>query len=279
MWHPELRTLSGDVGVAKMKHISRRRSNEGLHRPSPVSDCLQVGAPASLMRLACATDIPSLVESFGHAAGKLGFPHYVISRVTRSRSTRTPQTSLEMIGSHYPKEWVQHYQRRDYALTDPVHRAAFFQSAPYRWHDIIDLTKADHRFLGEASEAGLPAGLSVPVHQSDGSILLFNLAGPLHSVNSAINSRLACLMSAQFNFELHRLGLIHSRRAARLLTPCQIECLTWVARGKTSAEIGEILGCSHYTVDYHVKKAMEALNICGRTAAAVHAAVQGLIKP
>ncbi|ABE36320.1 bacterial regulatory s, luxR family protein [Paraburkholderia xenovorans LB400] len=262
-----------------MTPISRRRSNEGPHRPSTVSDRQQAGAPAPLKRLACATDIPSLVESFGHAAGKLGFPHYVISRVTRSRSTRAPQTALEMIGSHYPKEWVQHYQRRDYALTDPVHRAAFFQSAPYRWHDIIDLTKADHRFLGEASEAGLPAGLSIPVHQSDGSVLLFNLAGPLHSVNSEINARRACLMSAQFNFELHRLGLIHSRRAARLLTPCQIVCLTWVARGKTSAEIGEILGCSHYTVDYHVKKAMEALNIWGRTAAAVQATVQGLIKP
>ncbi|MBU9597935.1 LuxR family transcriptional regulator [Burkholderia multivorans] len=262
-----------------MAHVSRRRSKDGQHKPSTTPDRLQPGTLAPAMLLAYATDIPSLVESFGHAAGQLGFPHYVISRVTRTRSTRAPQTALEMIGSHYPKEWVRHYQRRDYASIDPVHRAAFFQSAPYRWHDIIDLTKADHRFLGEASDAGLPAGLSIPVHQSDGSILLFNLAGPPRSVNSAINARLACLISAQFNFELHRLGLIRSRRAARMLTRCQIECLTWVARGKTSVEIGEILGRSHYTVDYHVKKAMEALNIWGRTAAAVQATVQGLIKP
>lgn len=262
-----------------MKHISRRRSNEGQHRPSLVSDRVQTGAPAPLMRLACATDIPSLVESFGHAAGKLGFPHYVISRVTRSRSTCARRTALEMIGARYPQEWVRHYQHRDYASTDPVHRAAFLQSAPYRWHDIIGLSKAERRLLDEAREAGLPAGLSVPLHQSDGSILLFNLSGPLHSVNDAINSRLAYLISAQFHFELHRLASMPSRRAAHLLTARQLECLTWVARGKTSAEIGEILGRSHYTVDYHIKEAMEALNIRSRTAAAVHATVHGIIKP
>src|SRR5690349_6496268 len=124
-----------------MKHVSGRRLNERQHRPSLISNRLQTGAPAPVMRLACATDIPSLVESFGHAAGKLGFPHYVISRVTRSRSTCTRRTALEMIGSHYPQEWVRHYQRRDYPSSDPVHRAAFIQSAPYRWHHIIGLSK------------------------------------------------------------------------------------------------------------------------------------------
>ena len=262
-----------------MKQVSGRRSNYRQHRPSPVSDRLRNGSPAPVMRLARATDIPSLVESFGHATGKLGFPHYVISRITRSRSTCTHPTALEIIGSHYPQEWVWHYQRRDYASTDPVHRVAFLQSAPYRWHDIIGLSKAERHLLDEAGEAGLPAGLSIPIHQSDGSILLFNLSGPLHSVNDAINSRLAYLISAQFHFELHRLALIPSRRAAHLLTPSQLECLTWVARGKTSAEIGEILGRSHYTVDYHIKEVMNALNIRSRTAAAVHATVQGLIKP
>jgi LuxR family transcriptional regulator, quorum-sensing system regulator CciR len=273
------RTLWGSAGETSMKHVSRRRSDDGQHRPSIPSGRLQTDASALVMQLACATDIPSLVESFGQATAQLGFQHYVISRVMRSRSTSARQTALEMIGSHYPKEWVRHYQRRDYASTDPVHRAAFLQSAPYRWHDIIGLSKAERRLLDEAREAGLPAGLSIPVHQSDGSILLFNLAGPLHSVNDESNSRLACVISAQFNYELHRLGLIRSRRTARLFTPCQTICLTWVARGKTSEEIGEILGRSHYTVDYHIKEVMSALNVHSRTAAAVYAIVQGLIKP
>ncbi|MFM0758314.1 autoinducer binding domain-containing protein [Paraburkholderia strydomiana] len=279
MWHLAFRILTGNAGLANMKHVSRRRSDEGQQRLSPLSDHLQAGALEPVMRLACAADIPSLVESFGHAVGKLGFPHFVISRVTRSRSTCTRQTALEMIGSHYPQEWVQHYQRRDYASTDPVHRAAFLQSAPYRWHDIIGLSKAEHHLLDEAREAGLPAGVSIPVRQSDGSILLFNLSGPLQCVNDAINYRMTYLISAQFHFELHRIAQIPSRRGAHLLTPRQLECLTWVARGKTSSEIGKILELSRYTVDYHIEEAMEALNICSRTAAAVHATVQGIIKP
>ncbi|MGC2964273.1 LuxR family transcriptional regulator [Paraburkholderia graminis] len=262
-----------------MKHVSRRRSNDDQHRPPPTSGRVQEGAPAPAMRLAYATDITSLVESFGHEAGKLGFPHYMISRVTRSRSTSTRRTALEMIGARYPQDWVRYYQRRDYASTDPVHRAAFLQSAPFRWHDIIGLSKAERRLLDEAGEAGLRAGLSIPVHQSDGSILLFNLSGPLRSVNDTINSRLAYLISVQFHYELHRLALIPSRRMAHLLTARQLECLTWVARGKTSAEIGEILGRSRYTVEFHIKEAMDALNIRSRTAAAVHATVQGIIKP
>lgn len=231
------------------------------------------------MRLASATDLPSLLDSFGSAATTLGFPHYVISRVMRSRPNCPRRTTIEMIGAHYPQEWVQYYQGRNYASTDPVHRAAFIQSTPYRWHDIAGMSKAERRLLDEAKEAGLPGGLSIPVHQADGSVVLFNLSGPLHSVNDAIRSRIACLISTQFHCELHRLSQMPRHRASLLLTPCQTVCLTWVARGKTSKEIAEILGRSPYTVDYHVGKATEALNICGRTAAAVYAAVQGIIKP
>jgi LuxR family quorum-sensing system transcriptional regulator CciR len=264
--------------VTKMKHVSRRRSNE-LQRRASEADHLLADTPALVMRLASASDIPSLVDSFGSAATTLGFPHYVISRVMRSRSSNPRRTAIEMIGAHYPREWVQYYEGRDYAATDPVHRAAFIQSTPYRWHDIAGLSKAERRLLDEAKEAGLPGGLSIPVHQADGSVVLFNLSGPLHSVNDAIKSRIACLISTQFHCELHRLSPISRCRASRLLTPCQIVCLTWVARGKTSAEIAKILGRSHYTVDYHIGKAMQALNMCSRTAAAVYASVQGIIKP
>lgn len=262
-----------------MKYLSSRRSNGGLRKPAPMPDRLQARAPALVMRLAYAADIASLVDSFSNAAHALGFPYYVISRVARSRSTCLQRTALEMVCAHYPDEWVRHYQRRDYASTDPVHRAAFTHSAPYRWHDIVGLSKAERRVLDEAQEAGLAGGLSIPVHQPGGSVLLVNLSGPLHSVNDAINSRLAYLISTQFHFELYRLTRTPPRRASHFLTLRQRECLTWVARGKTSAEIGLILGISRYTVDYHIEEAMKALNFNSRTAAAVNATVQGLVDP
>ncbi|WP_051481441.1 autoinducer binding domain-containing protein [Paraburkholderia nodosa] len=262
-----------------MKRLSRRRSNGVARHPVATPDRVQAATPAPLMCLAYAADIPTLVDSFGNAVDTLGFPYYVISRVARSRSACHQRTALEMVHAHYPDEWVRHYQRRDYASTDPVHRAAFTHSAPYRWHDIIGLSKAERRVLDEAREAGLAGGLSIPVHQPGGSILLFNLSGPLHCVNDVANSRLAYLASTQFHFELHRLTHKPSIKASHFLTPRQRECLTWVARGKTSAEIATILGISHYTVNYHLEEAMKALNCYGRTAAAVNATVQGLVEP
>ncbi|MEK6291645.1 MAG: helix-turn-helix transcriptional regulator, partial [Paraburkholderia tropica] len=55
---------------------------------------------------------------------------------------------------------------------------------------------------------------------------------------------------------MHRLTRAPSRKASHFLTPRQRECLTWVARGKSSIEIGLILGISRYTVDYHIEEAM-----------------------
>ena len=262
-----------------MNHVSGRRAKKHQRRLLPMPERLVASAPALVMRLASATDIASLVDSFGRAASELGFPNYVISRVTRRRSTQPHRTTVEMIGAHYPEEWVRYYNGRDYASTDPVHRTAFTRSAPYRWDDIAGLSKAERRLMDEASEAGLPAGLSIPVHQPDGSVLLFSLSGPQRSVNNALGSRMACVVSTLFHNELQRLSLIASGRSTHLLTPRQLECLTWVARGKTSSEIAAILGCSHYTVDYHIEKVMEALNFHSRTAVAVHATVQGIIKP
>lgn len=262
-----------------MKDASRDPLN-GVFRPtSPAVDRPEGGIAAPTMPLAYAADLPSLVDSFGNAANALGFPYFVISRLARTRSPCLPRTALEVICGDYPDEWIRHYQRRDYASADPVHRAAFTQSTPFRWHDIIGLSKAEHRILDEARQAGLPGGISVPLHQPGGSILLFNLAGPLKSVNDAFNARRAYLISSQFHFELHRLTRTRSTKAANFLTPRQRECLTWVARGKTSSEIGIILGISRYTVDYHIEEAMKALNFNSRTAAAVNATVQGLVEP
>src|SRR3974377_1107861 len=51
----------------------------------------------------------------------------------------------------------------------------------------------------------------------------------------------------------------------------EIEALTWVARGKTSAEIAQILGLTKRTVDFHVENARTKLSATTRIEAAVKA--------
>jgi DNA-binding NarL/FixJ family response regulator len=64
-----------------------------------------------------------------------------------------------------------------------------------------------------------------------------------------------------------------------MLNDREIEALTWVARGKTSAEIAGLIGLSKRTVDFHLDNARIKLGATTRTQAAIKAAMGRLIEP
>jgi DNA-binding response OmpR family regulator len=59
----------------------------------------------------------------------------------------------------------------------------------------------------------------------------------------------------------------------------ELQALTWAARGKTFAEIGEILGLSRRTVEFHLDNARKKLGVPTRTQALIKAAIGELIEP
>lgn len=62
------------------------------------------------------------------------------------------------------------------------------------------------------------------------------------------------------------------------LTPRETECLTWAARGKTSAEIAQLLNRSMETVEFHLSNAMLKLRARTRAHAVAIACLRGLIE-
>ena len=62
------------------------------------------------------------------------------------------------------------------------------------------------------------------------------------------------------------------------LTTREVETLTWAARGKTSAEVAQILDLTKRTVDFHIDNARLKLGASTRMHAAVKAAVGHLIE-
>jgi len=225
-----------------------------------------------------ANNLRSLTNLFSNATRSLGFPCYAISRISRFRSRSSPRIFAETIYVHYPNNWVNHYQQHNYGFVDPVHRAAFTYNSPYRWSDIFGLSEHERRVLWEAHDAGLTHGLSIPIYESDGSVLLFNFSGPPSRVNAPLNVRRAQLTSLLFHSEFQRFVSIPYVELPTLrLSSRQQECLYWVGQGKTSPEIGIIMGISHHTVDYHLSEAMKTLNVNSRTKAAVFASTYGLI--
>ena len=63
------------------------------------------------------------------------------------------------------------------------------------------------------------------------------------------------------------------------LSDREIETLTWASRGKTSAEIAQILGTTKRTIDFHIDNARAKLGVANRTEAVMKAAQSRLIKP
>jgi DNA-binding NarL/FixJ family response regulator len=59
----------------------------------------------------------------------------------------------------------------------------------------------------------------------------------------------------------------------------ETEALTWVARGKTSAEVANLVGLCKRTVDFHLDNARVKLGAATRTEAAIKAAMGKLIAP
>jgi DNA-binding NarL/FixJ family response regulator len=86
---------------------------------------------------------------------------------------------------------------------------------------------------------------------------------------------LATIISARLN------GVARSAIWPRTvdLNDREVEVLTWVARGKTSAEIAQILGLTKRTVDFHTDNARAKLGAATRTEAVIKAATGRLIEP
>lgn len=62
------------------------------------------------------------------------------------------------------------------------------------------------------------------------------------------------------------------------LTPRQLECLAWVAEGKSARDIGEILGISGRTVEAHLIKVCNRLGVRTRLQAVLKARDLGLLE-
>jgi len=69
----------------------------------------------------------------------------------------------------------------------------------------------------------------------------------------------------------------HMPAAKTKLSDQEVAVLRWIAEGKTSSEAAEILKIAERTVNFHINNANAKLGTNNRTAAAVHAALLGLL--
>ncbi len=227
-----------------------------------------------VLEMKSASSLEQLDRSAGSSFGELGLPSFALARFFRA--DRTPRT--EVIVGQFQPEWSRRYIARTYARSSTIASEMIVTSKPYTWSEVIarrGLSPTQARIWAEASDFGLTDGLFTPLRWQDGSYAAVVLAGTKPPLDDPFVLVSAEILSAFYANQVRQLK--SETEQETLLTPRQRDCLGWVRQGKSSAEIGTIMGISVLTVDEHIAKACRKLGVRTRVQAAVEATVAGMI--
>lgn len=176
--------------------------------------------------------------------------------------------------------WRQRYLEHQYWVDDPVPRLAILQNAPMFWtHETAfqGLTKKGRQILDEAYELGISKGYIIPIFRkgnfrATGSYIcdpLFDDPRVLPTLH---------LLTIYLQGHLLRLkGKVEVDVPPDRLSSRELECLKWVAEGKSDWEIGEILSISKSTAHNHVENIKQKLDVSTRMQAVIYAMREGIL--
>ncbi|MER9071127.1 LuxR family transcriptional regulator [Mesorhizobium sp. M0902] len=182
---------------------------------------------------------------------------------------------------NYPDKWQQRYFEMGYHSIDPIIKTGRKRADAFRWSEVYNdasTTEDERRVFDEAATFGLRSGISVPLHGPHGSFAIMSFAQPWD--HEFQNRTVTYLQLAALHFHLRVAKFENSSGIGEVpkLSPRERECILWAARGKSSWEIGTILGISLNTVNFHIKNVMQKLDVGSRTVAAIRAVDFGIIE-
>lgn len=183
--------------------------------------------------------------------------------------------------SNYPETWQRRYHECGYAALDPVLARARTQLTPVEWTPDLFATPEASRFRCEQTAAGLCTGVTYPVFAPSGAAGMLSLAASDARPRPRLRAWTQHL-GAALAMHVHDAAWRIVQRDATstlppALTPRERECLQWVARGKTSWEIGRILTISEHGVVFHLRSVMRKFEVSSRHRAAKLASEYGLL--
>ncbi|KUM28723.1 LuxR family transcriptional regulator [Mesorhizobium loti] len=191
-----------------------------------------------------------------------------------------PHNDLETM-LNYPNEWQKRYFDMGYYKFDPITKKIRGRFGAIQWKDVYDdtdTTEEERRIFDDAATFGLMAGVTIPLHGPNGKLAMISFAqSSMHNIPKHI---LTYLELSAFHFRLKTdTHALKDRKDGEYncLSSREKECVFWVSRGKSSVDIGTILGISENTVDFHVKNVKRKLNCSSRLVAAVKAMKLGII--
>lgn len=179
----------------------------------------------------------------------------------------------------WPPDWIELYTRRNFLAADYMVAEARRRIAPFTWLEAKaerTLSRAEQDIWDAAAEWGWTDGFSVPIYGPGGYFGLVAMAGQERPMPPAVRG------------ELHQLAFLTHERCRALtglkpvsdpqtvLTHRELECIRWVAAGKTDMEIAGLLGMSQTTARTHIDQARRKLGARTRSQAVARLVLSGL---
>jgi DNA-binding CsgD family transcriptional regulator len=176
--------------------------------------------------------------------------------------------------------WTKHFFSRGYGDNNPSMRGLLIGNGPLYWSEMAKLPKFGNFLslsVNDAKEFGLTDGLHIPIVCPHRDTAFATLSG--RDVDTSPAARIS--LHAIMLFTYSRLVRLHAlpQPATAKLTSREADCLSWVAQGKTDAEIGEILSISENTAHWHIEQAKRKFGVATRIQAVVEALQKGCIAP
>jgi len=228
-------------------------------------------------RCGTVANLQDLIDEFRACVRRYGFTGSVCGAWTGVGRGRT----YRFFFNDWPRDWAEIYTSNNIFPDDPFVAEARRQMSLFLWTEmerkrqIGPRAKEIHRL---AYEYGWREVVGIPIHGPNGYSGLVTLATReqlvltpkqrviLSAMSLAIHHR--CRTEADFGM---------AAADAPKLTNREVECLQWVAVGKTDWEIGHILGVAEATAHYHIERAKKKLGVTSRVNAVALLALRGII--
>ncbi|TAN52309.1 MAG: LuxR family transcriptional regulator [Rhodospirillales bacterium] len=187
---------------------------------------------------------------------------------------------------NWPSNYLKHYVDRGYAKYDKAiaHSISHLTPRPITQMNMTaDLKGPERTSLIEAMDVGIRSGFHFPL-RSPGR---FKVAGmtvangmtPLEFSRLIAGRKLQVHLAIQYAHTRMQTQFATDDATRISITMREREVLLWSALGLESEAIGDRLGLSLATVNFHIAKAMKKLGASTRSQAVAQAIIHGIIDP
>ncbi|MBO6719371.1 MAG: hypothetical protein JJ913_15550 [Rhizobiaceae bacterium] len=239
---------------------------------------------------ACATteEIVKLFSATIREIGYHGFDAYsfaadTINNVGQSGNFAVCDYDRQVITDYVRKGWMQMCPTIEETARGkvPYDYVAFLARCPpngsVRWQKLtLKLFGVRHAWLVPLSTVTVNKGVTVYLRGRgpETEEMFMSTRHEIHLLASYLMDALDVTQGAQPRIFT---AVPANGKGAPEITPREIDCLHWAARGKSNREIGEILGISENTVHFHLKNVYRKLDVTSRSRAVVAALQAGII--